>query len=303
MNTLKIVLRWIFGLSILLFGLASIDDSFLIAFTSIILGLFLLPPILKVIEKKVGHSFSTISKWAITLGGLALVIFAISSKQSAENKKADKIVEEASILIDQDKMRDAKAKIEEAKSQYVSSENKATLLEEEIENAKSLDFINEQLVALTEEEFKRLQQGSLDKKILTQKTLNEDVIFFMETQASERARLIEEKMAIQEQERIAAEAEAERARQTKLVQDRKKLVESQFSAWNGSHPALTRLIKENMNDPDSYEHVETRFRDQGSSIIVTTKFRGANAFGGKVVNTVQATVDFEGNIVEILSQY
>ena len=84
--------------------------------------------------------------------------------------------------------------------------------------------------------------------------------------------------------------------------ERQLKVENQFSSWDGSHPGLERLIKESMNDPDSYEHVETRFRDDDDYIFVITKFRGANAFGGKVVNTVSAKVDFNGNVIEVLSQ-
>ena len=79
-------------------------------------------------------------------------------------------------------------------------------------------------------------------------------------------------------------------------------VESQFSAWDGSHPALTRLIKSSMHDPSSYEHVSTYFRDAGSHIVVETTFRGTNAFGAVVINEVLATVDFEGNVIAIISQ-
>ncbi len=79
-------------------------------------------------------------------------------------------------------------------------------------------------------------------------------------------------------------------------------VENQFSSWDGSHRGVTELIKKSMNDPDSYEHVETRFKDNGDHILVITKFRGANAFGGKVVNTISAKVDFSGNVIEVLSQ-
>lgn len=86
----------------------------------------------------------------------------------------------------------------------------------------------------------------------------------------------------------------------KLKKDRKKLVESQLSSLDGSHPGLTKLIKENMNDPDSYEHVETRYRDEGESIFIVTKFRGKNAFGGKVLNTISARVDFNGNVIEVV---
>ncbi|HUM52138.1 MAG TPA: hypothetical protein PK431_09995 [Chitinophagales bacterium] len=83
---------------------------------------------------------------------------------------------------------------------------------------------------------------------------------------------------------------------------RKEKIEKLFSPWDGSHIELTRYIKKNMNDPDSYEHIETRFGDQGDYILVVTKFRGKNAFGGKVINTVTAKVDFDGNVLEIVSQ-
>ena len=83
---------------------------------------------------------------------------------------------------------------------------------------------------------------------------------------------------------------------------RKELVEKHFSAWDGSHRGLTRVIKDSMNDPKSYEHVETRYGDKGDYLIVSTTFRGKNAFGGVVKNTIVAKVDLEGNVIEILSQ-
>jgi hypothetical protein len=84
--------------------------------------------------------------------------------------------------------------------------------------------------------------------------------------------------------------------------ERQIKVESQFSAWDGSHRGLTNLIKKSMNDPDSYEHIETRFKDNTDHIFIITKFRGANAFGGKVITTVSAKVDFSGNVIQIISQ-
>lgn len=76
-----------------------------------------------------------------------------------------------------------------------------------------------------------------------------------------------------------------------------KRIENQFSAWDGSHPELTRIIKEQMNDPDSYQHVETRFKKiDDSTIDVYTTFRGKNKFGGVITKKVYAKVDFFGNV-------
>jgi len=81
---------------------------------------------------------------------------------------------------------------------------------------------------------------------------------------------------------------------------RKEEIEKQFSGWDGSHFELTEYIKDNMNNPKSYEHVETVYVDNDDFLIVATKFRGENAFGGTVINTVRAKVDLNGNILEIL---
>lgn len=85
-------------------------------------------------------------------------------------------------------------------------------------------------------------------------------------------------------------------------QIRKEKVEEGFSAWDGSHRELEKFIKKSMNDPDSYEHVETVFIDKGDSLIVTTTFRGKNAFGGVVKNWVTAKADLDGKILEVISQ-
>lgn len=87
-----------------------------------------------------------------------------------------------------------------------------------------------------------------------------------------------------------------------VIEARIKRLESQFSPWDGSHRSLERAIQKSMNDPDSYEHVETTYRDMGDSLIVSTTFRGKNGFGAVVKNTVVAQVDLDGNILSILSE-
>jgi DNA-directed RNA polymerase subunit RPC12/RpoP len=85
-------------------------------------------------------------------------------------------------------------------------------------------------------------------------------------------------------------------------ESRKEQIERQFSAWDGSHRGLTKLIKASMNDPDSYDHVETVYWDKGDHLVVKTTFRGKNAFGGVVKNWVMAKIDLEGNVIEVISQ-
>jgi hypothetical protein len=84
--------------------------------------------------------------------------------------------------------------------------------------------------------------------------------------------------------------------------ERQIQVDSQFSLWDGSHIELTKLIKKGLNDPDSYEHVETVYWDMNDHVIVRTTYSGKNAFGGRVKNWVKAKVDNNGNIVEIIEK-
>ena len=85
------------------------------------------------------------------------------------------------------------------------------------------------------------------------------------------------------------------------ITTRQEQIKSQFSAWDGSHRNLTKIIKKSMNDPKSYEHVETVYWDKGDHLLVQTTFRGKNAFGGVVKNTVTAQIDLNGNVVNVIS--
>lgn len=83
---------------------------------------------------------------------------------------------------------------------------------------------------------------------------------------------------------------------------REEQIKEHFSAWDGSHQGLTAYVKRHMNDPDSFEHDETRYSDEGDYLLIHMTFRGKNAFGGVVRNSVTAEVDLSGNVLEVLSQ-
>lgn len=83
------------------------------------------------------------------------------------------------------------------------------------------------------------------------------------------------------------------------AEQRRALVEKQFSSWNGAHRNLEERVKAALNDPDSYEHIETKYQDRGKYIFLRMKFRGANLFGGKVVNEVMATAAIDGTLLTV----
>ena len=86
------------------------------------------------------------------------------------------------------------------------------------------------------------------------------------------------------------------------AEKRVKQIESQFSAWDGSHNNLERVVKKAMNDPDSYEHDETVYWDKGDYLIVKMTYRGRNGFGGMVRVFVKAKVSLTGQILQVLDQ-
>lgn len=76
-----------------------------------------------------------------------------------------------------------------------------------------------------------------------------------------------------------------------------------FSAWDGSHIELTKVIKSGMNNPSSYKHSDTRFKHEDDKTIVITEFFGENKFGATVRTVVTAYTDRQtGEVLEIISQ-
>jgi len=105
----------------------------------------------------------------------------------------------------------------------------------------------------------------------------------------EQLRLAEEQRL--EQERLAEEQglELERlAEQKRLEQIREEKIAKQFSLWDGSHKELVRLVKNDLNDAGSFEHIETTYRinkdhTPGQDILfIKMDFRAKNAFGGVI---------------------
>jgi len=78
-----------------------------------------------------------------------------------------------------------------------------------------------------------------------------------------------------------------------------------FSGWDGSYRPLEKLIKASMNDDSSYKHVETVYHlilNKDPHAIVRTTFRGTNAYGGIVKESISARVNVKtGEIISIIN--
>ncbi len=90
-------------------------------------------------------------------------------------------------------------------------------------------------------------------------------------EAAKSAQLAAEQKAAQEQ--AAAEAERDRKYGFRCL-----------DFWDGSHPGIVRAVKAQLNDPDSFQHDETKVypvNEEGRNAAFMT-FRARNGFGGMV---------------------
>ncbi len=227
---------------------------------------------------------TTWNKWVKIAITTACVIFVISGMVDSSQKKQESLnlVNQAEIFIGENKINDALNALNKSQElNTVKSDNPAFELEEKITKLQSSEFLKKTLADMSDSDFDLLQKGELKTTFINHEGLNTLFLAKLQENADQRAVYVAEE-----------EANA-----------RKEMIEKQFSSWDGSHVKLTKLIKDSMNDPKSYDHVETVYLDMKDYLIINTTFRGKNAFGGTVKNTVKAKVSLDGESIEIIEQY
>ena len=99
--------------------------------------------------------------------------------------------------------------------------------------------------------------------------------------------------------------------QSKIRQERRESeiqekVDAQFSPWSGEHRLLVDTVKKTLNDPGSFEHLETTtMRGTGwpDNFIVKMDYTAKNAYGGRVRASVTVLVSSEGgHILQVLNE-
>jgi hypothetical protein len=75
-------------------------------------------------------------------------------------------------------------------------------------------------------------------------------------------------------------------------------VKSQFSKYDGSNHIVEEAVKASMNNPDSYKHVNTKYKVDGNKIHIYTEFRGTNAFNAVVTSNAYGVTDLDGTLLE-----
>lgn len=104
---------------------------------------------------------------------------------------------------------------------------------------------------------------------------------------------------------------------------RNQWIRSQFSLWDGAHTDLEKLVKKQLNDEKSYEHIETTYRDisdeavrdevnnvlaesgysnrvEVGDLFIQMQFSAKNAFGGVVKNTAFGISSYADNTITVV---
>jgi len=102
-------------------------------------------------------------------------------------------------------------------------------------------------------------------------------------------RISEERMLYEKQLREYYTREADRVKDEKAKMRMRQILA--VIDTDGSVPRLVSFVKKNMNDPRSFEHVETRFVDKGTVAEFYMTYRGKNALGALVISYVKSEYD------------
>jgi hypothetical protein len=79
-------------------------------------------------------------------------------------------------------------------------------------------------------------------------------------------------------------------------------IDQQFSKLDGSHILLTKMIKKDLHDPSSYQHVNTQYTQTGEHITVLTQYHAANAFGALTLSHIKFRFAINGTPIALLEQ-
>ncbi|MFN7160320.1 MAG: hypothetical protein ACK4NC_01775 [Candidatus Gracilibacteria bacterium] len=243
---------------------------------------------------------TTWNKWIkIGITVLCILVFISIGNNAAKNKEdALKLAVQAETYLSEQQIDKALESVNQSKELYSSKDNPAIALEEKIKKVQSEAFLKDSLMQLNDNEVTLLKEGKLEKVYVDNANLNKIFIAKLSVNINKREEYI---TAQKEEEAKKKEAEAIKQKEDEAKQKTER-IEKQFSKWDGSHIELTKLIKAGMNNPKSYEHVMTTYavNEAESTMRVTTAFRGTNAFGAIVTNTIVATMTLDGDNIQII---
>jgi len=276
MKLVYLVVNWVFGVLFLLTGLLSIVESSFGGICLIVISALLLPPVRSFVYSK------TNKELPIKVRAISILILFIASGIFI-GQSQDRKVQKLAVKQAQEQAEKA-AQIRQEKIDYfnanrseiilslkksLSTKDYKAVVSQSNKYLVSGDKELEQINSKAKKELAAIQKAEKTKKLLAElkgipateyeknKKLYQQLVNLYPDNEKYKSKVKFYSTKIEEQK--------EKAR---IAAERKKKIEHQFSAWDGSHRNLERLIKKTMNDPDSYDHVETVYWDMGKYLIV-----------------------------------
>ena len=234
-------------------------------------------------EKRTGR------KKSIIIGVLAFVVITTVAGYITDQRTEAKIM-------------DAIKNGDIAKANLILSEHPSVIkkdLKDEIANYNSYDYFINVLRNLSDEDFAKIKNGDDTKVIFKNADLNKLMLAKIRAEDDKSTKVIQfdeaEAKRIENEKQIAAAQEI-----VKKGKERMEKIKRQFSSWDGSHIQLERILKKNLKDPDSYQHIESsyKFLDNGN-IKVYLKYRAKNSFGGYNIGVIAGEVTVDGTVLSV----
>jgi hypothetical protein len=78
-------------------------------------------------------------------------------------------------------------------------------------------------------------------------------------------------------------------------------VDANFSIYDGSSVKLVIEVKNQLNDPSSFQHIETRHNEDKALgvVLVAMKFRAKNTYGGLSIKYANAVMTTSGEVISV----
>jgi hypothetical protein len=321
MGFIKKILLWIAGIIFIGLGLSLIIDSFLAALSLVVASLFLIPPSTEFFYRKTTISIKPkIKLIIITVLFISAPIFIDQEMKADRAAFAAEEKERQEILKLQEKERQEALKKQEMdtiKKYLITNEDEVIRSIQSkieikdfssavLESEKYIPTGNPKILALNEIatlEMTKAQNREKSEDLLAKlKNVPVNDLHTNKLLYGQLVSINPENEKYKEKLATYTAKVAQRNEMLAKAAQREERIKAQFHPWDGSHIKLERLIKNAMNDPESYEHVDSGYIDNSDSIIVRTTYRGRNAFGGVVKNFVKAKVNLDGDILEIIDQ-
>lgn len=81
---------------------------------------------------------------------------------------------------------------------------------------------------------------------------------------------------------------------------RAKQIISLFNGPDGTHLNLSIIVQAGLNNPDSFQHQQTTFKDMGEYLVVNMTYHARTESGEMVSKRTRAKVDLTGKVISIL---